>query len=350
MKEIYVLHEYGAESHYNGLLALCYDNGIKLKFREFRVLHLIGSGIEHRNIKRIFKQIVNILFLVSLIWSKGKIVVLGMHPYDKRLTILSFLLKRHKVFYHTSFTMWNPLDTIKYKNVTESQKKRLERFLNEQVRHIFAVTKKAKNSIIENTNYPANKITVVYHSYLVNLEPSKEKPAVDSYIYVGRMDWDKGIKEICEYFGTHPDRELTMIGAGDNLSYVKKMADKYTNISYIGYIKGISKLMPYYQKSAYFILNSKRTKEWEELFGQVLIESMSCGCVPIAVEHSGPKEIIKHNVNGFLFKEGELSLMLDIVHDIDCMAYSQIRNAALHRGHEFKSSNIAKYWKPIIEI
>lgn len=108
--------------------------------------------------------------------------------------------------------------------------------------------------------------------------------------------------------------------------------------------------MPYYQKSAYFILNSKRTKEWEELFGQVLIESMSCGCVPIAVEHSGPKEIIKHNVNGFLFKEGELSLMLDIVHDIDCMAYSQIRNAALHRGHEFKSSNIAKYWKPIIEI
>ncbi len=60
MKEIYVLHEYGAESHYNGLLALCYENGIKLKFREFRVLHLIGSGIEHRNIKRIFKQIVNI--------------------------------------------------------------------------------------------------------------------------------------------------------------------------------------------------------------------------------------------------------------------------------------------------
>lgn len=350
METVYVLHEYGANSHYNGLLTLCIENNITLKFREFRIFHLIGSGIKHKNIKSVFKQVVNFFFLVNLVFSRNKIVVLGMHPYDKRLPILSFLLKRHTVFYHTSFTMWNPNDTEKYRNVTVSQRKRLENFLMNQVRHVFAVTKKAKESIIANTCYPQEKISVVYHSYLVKLEASSKIPSLNSYIYVGRMDWDKGIKEICEYFAIHTDRNISMIGDGENLAYVKNMALKYANIHYEGYIKGILKLKPHYQKSAYFILNSKKTQEWEELFGQVLIESMSCGCVPIAVNHSGPKEIICNNVNGFIFQEGKLPLMLDQIHLMDDKSYMKIRNAACHRGAEFKSSNIAKYWKPILEI
>lgn len=141
-----------------------------------------------------------------------------------------------------------------------------------------------------------------------------------------------------------------MVGDGDDLAYVKDMASKCSNIQYVGYVKGIMNLMPFYQQSAFFILNSKRTQEWEELFGQVLIESMSCGCVPIAVNHSGPKEIITHNVNGFLFAEGDLSKTLDVIHTMNENDYMAVRNAACHRGHEFESSKISEHWKPVLEI
>lgn len=176
MKKIYILHEYGSNSHYNGLLALCNDNGITPIYREFRFLHLVGSGTIHKNAKRVFKQVVNFLFLINLVCTRGKTIVLGMHPYDRRLPILAFILRRHKVYYHTSFTMWNPAETVKYRNVSSSQKRRLENFLTNQVRHIFAVTQKAKNSILANTHYPAEKISVVYHSYFAKLKTSNVLP------------------------------------------------------------------------------------------------------------------------------------------------------------------------------
>ena len=49
MKTVYVLHAYGANSHYNGLLALCQQEGIKLVFREFRVYYLTKQALKNKN-------------------------------------------------------------------------------------------------------------------------------------------------------------------------------------------------------------------------------------------------------------------------------------------------------------
>lgn len=349
MSRIYVLHEYGSKSHYNGLQALCNKKGIELKFREFRFLHLIGSGIEHKDVKRIFKQTINFLFLIDLLLSKGKIIVLGMHPYDWRLPILRFILKKHKIFYHTSFTSWNPMDMEKYRKTSEKKIKRIKDFVMNDVIHVFAVTQKAKSSICGFTHISPEKVSVVYHSYNFNLKPG-DLPPKDTYIYVGRMDKQKGIKEILKYFSEHPNISITLIGDGDELSYVKNMTSKNTNIHYKGYVKGLSNILPYYQNNAFFILNSKRTEEWEELFGQVLIEAMSCGCVPIAASHSGPCEIINPGVNGFLFLESDFKNQMDVISSLDEETYVKTRKASIKRGHEFESSCIAERWKPILML
>ena len=39
---------------------------------------------------------------------------------------------------------------------------------------------------------------------------------------------------------------------------------------------------------------------WNEPFGLVMIEALSCGTPVVAYPHGGPKEIVKNGVNGFL--------------------------------------------------
>lgn len=348
MKKIYVLHEYGAENHYNGLKYLCKQHNVKIVFREFRVLHLVGSGIKHRKFNRVLKQFVNIIFLMELLLTRNKKVLLGMHPYDNRLPILSYILKRHKVYYHSSYTTWFPYEKDNTKNTSGEKLDRIKRFINKQVIHIFAVTKKASDSLCAFTGVDKKKVSIVYHSYLNHLS-MEAIPPLTNYIYIGRMDTSKGIEEICEYFAHHSDLHLTLIGDGNKIDYVKKMSTIYKNINFVGFVKGLTKLQSFYNKNAFFILNSKKTKEWEELFGQVIIEAMSCGCVPIAVNHSGPKEIISHGVNGYLFEEGGLASAIDSACSLSLEKYNEIRNNSFKRGHDFESNKIASYWKPILE-
>lgn len=347
-KKIYVLHEYGSNSHYNALKQLCNNNGIELVFREFRVIHLVGSGIEHRKLKRILKQFVNFAFLFNLTFTKGKKIVLGMHPYDWRLPILDFILRNHTIYYHTSFTLWFPNETIAYANTSVRKQKRIKRFINYKVKHIFAVTQKAKESLVSFCNCSPDKVTVVYHSYTLDLQPDK-MPPINTYIYVGRMDKDKGVIELLDYFSIHTQLKLTLIGEGELNLMVKEYSHKYDNIVNKGFIKGLEKLMPFYQKNCFFILNSKKTKNWEELFGQVLIESMSCGCIPIAVSHSGPKSIITNCKNGVLFEEGDVNQALDRSQQLSLKDILVVRQNAIQRGRMFGSRRLSVRWKTIIE-
>lgn len=348
VNKIYVLHEYGSSSHYNGLAYLCEEHGIQIVYREFRFLHLIGSGIKHRNLGRIFKQAVNFLFLLSLLFTRGKKIVLGMYPYDKRLPILSFLLRNHVIYYHTSYTTWFPEEMERTHGVSKRKQQRLKRFINVQVRHIFAVTTKAKESLCAFTGVEDSKVSVVYHSYRKQLNKGIIPP-LENYIYVGRMDVSKGIEEMCQYFLAHPKLTLTLIGVGNLVPLIQKYMKNSTNIKYVGFVKGLDQLKEYYKNNAYFILNSKRTKEWEELFGQVVIEAMSCGCVPICSNHSGPKEIITSGVNGFLFDENKFKECLNQIQSyMTNKKFEKMRNEAYSRGHDFESRKIAKKWIKVL--
>lgn len=348
LNKIYVLHEYGSNSHYNGLAYLCEEHGIQLVYREFRFLHLIGSGIKHRNCGRIFKQVVNCFFLFILLFTRGKKIVLGMYPYDKRLPILSFLLRNHVIYYHTSYTTWFPEEMKRTQGISEQRQQRLKHFINVQVKHIFAVTTKAKESLCAFTGVEESKVSVVFHSYRKQLDKGVTPP-LETFIYVGRMEASKGIDEMCQYFSAHPKLKLTLIGTGNLVPLIQKYSKGSTNIMYVGFVKGLDKLKEFYKKNAYFILNSKRTKEWEELFGQVIIEAMSCGCVPICSNHSGPKEIITSGVNGFLFDENKVEECLNHIQSyMTNKKYEEMRNEAYSRGHDFESRKIAKKWVKVL--
>lgn len=349
MDKIYILHEYGSNNHYNGLQYLCDHHRIKLIFREFQIFRLVGSGIKHKNIARIIKQITNLFFLINLLFTSNKTIVLAIAPYNWRLKLLSYLLRNHKLYWHTSNTFFDPQKYPFLKNIPQKRIDFWKYFINFRIEHIFAVTEKTKKCIIDYFDISPDKISVVSHSYRIDLHPSDIIPSPKNFIYVGRIDSQKGIEEICDYFIQNPHLYLTLVGKGNQENYVKNIIKKHINIKYLGYISDINKLMTIYQKNAFFLLNSKQINYWEELFGQVLIESMACGCIPIAVSHSGPKEIIENNKNGILFEENQLKHAIDKATQMTEEKYLSLRNEAIIRGRQFYWEKISERWLSILK-
>jgi glycosyltransferase involved in cell wall biosynthesis len=117
----------------------------------------------------------------------------------------------------------------------------------------------------------------------------------------------KAIKKICIDI---PDFKIIIAGDGEDkykiLSFIKKN-NLQKNIFLIGYVKNI---FPYINSSQGFILSSL----WEDP-GFVLIEAGACK-IPVFSSDClvGPKEIIKDNINGILFKSNDVN---DFVKNFD---------------------------------
>lgn len=131
---------------------------------------------------------------------------------------------------------------------------------------------------------------------------------------------------------------------------VENYALKYPNIVYVGYINGLKSMIPYYLQSNFFVLNSKKTATWEELFGISLIETMASGLVPLVVNHSGPKEIVSHQINGYIFYEGQAEKYIDyVVNEMDKDEYDKLRIHAILDAKKYHSSKISEKWKSILD-
>ena len=134
------------------------------------------------------------------------------------------------------------------------------------------------------------------------------------FIAVGRLTRQKNFLMLCKAVKklilNFPDFILVIAGDGEDknkiLSYIEKN-NLEKNIFLIGYIKNI---FPYINLSQGFILSSL----WEDP-GFVLIEAGACK-IPVFSSDclEGPKEIIKDNVNGILFKSNDLN---DFVKNFD---------------------------------
>lgn len=346
-KTIYVLHKNGAKSHYIALEHLLNTHHIILKHREFSVFSKLFKGIFSLNFLLIKKQLINLSFLCNLLFSKNKKIVLGIAPFDSKLNRLTKILKNHQVFYHTSWTYWDKTFHPKNKNNTPKIFEQWRQFLEEDVKHIFTVTNQSKQQLLKNYKIPENKINTVYHS-LDNsfLKKTKNNRTNNSFIYLGRLVPQKGIEEILSYFSNNPNHTITIVGKGKLEKIVSDFATKYKNITYIGHTNNKSELAELMSKHEYCLLNSIKTKKWEELFGLVIIESMAQGLIPISTNHSGPKEIITEDI-GFLFEEQKLN---DTLNTITSQEFDIKKSKASKiKAHNFLQEQIAPLWMPILE-
>lgn len=345
-KIIYVLHEHGEPSHYLALEKLAEQNNCIVKYYEFLLYRQFKSCLKRPF--KVFRLIRNIWFLVSLPYRKPIKVVVGIAPFNSLLPRLRDMLSKHETYFHTSYFCWDGTSYF-HRPASWEVVAVWKKWVSSEIKHVFSVSEATKKQLVDHNYAIPSRVTVVYHSYNEKLLPVNHFIKTNTFLYVGRLEEAKGISELLAYFEKNSDLSLTIVGDGPNRDEVLRYSLKNSNIHYVGYVKSLKEIMFYYQTNSFLVLNSHKNKSWEELFGMVLPEGMACGCVPIATDHSGPKEVITNEIDGFLCPEGQICDYINSAAQMSNEKYQSMRECAIRRGMNFSSDIVAQRWSILFE-
>ena len=110
-------------------------------------------------------------------------------------------------------------------------------------------------------------------------------------LFVGRLIEIKGVKLLVEIAKKLKHIHFVFIGSGPLETYLKRYEKEYRNIHFIGEIKNF-KLSKYYSAADVLVVPSL----YDEGFGRVILEAMSCGTPVIASNRGGIKEYVNPSV------------------------------------------------------
>lgn len=240
---------------------------------------------------------------------------------------------------------------------------------------VVMTTEPAKNALnqkfdIESTVIPHACDTSVY-------KPDKTVRSRDNIVlFVGKLIEKKGITELLHIAKQNKEYEFWFVGKGPLKVDVLKHEKKTDNVKYFGFIDSNERLASIYSRASVLVLPSKSVEptgfkddimsrippyrwqhiQWEELFGRVIIESLSCETPVIASAHSGPTSIINDQV-GVTIEEkriGELDIdkFETAIHQL--LEDDEKRQHMSQAGREYIKSNydvpvVAKKWLNIFD-
>lgn len=179
-------------------------------------------------------------------------------------------------------TVW---EVIPHNNEGIRGRKSFKALAYEHIDHFLAVTNLAKQALIKE-GVSSGKITVIPMGVDVKrFSPAKKNKSTKSIqiLFIGRLVEEKGVVELYEAYQNLVNKgykiELKLVGYG-NIYPPKNLAGiTYSTLPY-------SRIQEAYQQTDIFCLPSKTTKYWQEQFGMVLVEAMSCG-LPIVTTNTG---------------------------------------------------------------
>lgn len=204
---------------------------------------------------------------------------------------------------------------------------------------------------ISNSNFIKNRIKKNY-----NRDSKVIYPPVDIerfrlcfskenfYLSASRLVSYKKTKLIVEAFNQMPERELIVIGDGEEFEEIKAIAK--SNIKVLGY-QPYEVLIDYMQRSKGFVFTSL------EDFGIIPIEAMSCGTPVIALNDGGTKESVVDGINGVHFESQSRDDIIDAVIRFEKMEfnYEAISRYALNFSKENFKREFSKYIdKVLLEV
>ncbi|HMQ06349.1 MAG TPA: glycosyltransferase [Saprospiraceae bacterium] len=135
----------------------------------------------------------------------------------------------------------------------------------------------------------------------------KEGARENFILYVGRFAWEKGPDRLIHAFSQlkrQCDWRLIMAGDGPLLAEMKLLAKKLEvedKIEFPGKVKDVDAL---YSKASVFVLPSR-----VEGFPNALCEAMIAGLPVICFDGFPADEIIHHNYDGIILKDGDIDML-----------------------------------------
>lgn len=196
----------------------------------------------------------------------------------------------------------------------------------------------------------------------VDIDSFKPKRKLNQIAYIGRfsvLTQNKGQDILIEQFKkltkakNFTDWKLVLaggseVGAEENIKKLKTLS-KGHNIEIVespsfDKLKNILGQSKIFWSAAGYGVDENKNPEKVEHFGITLVEAMSAGCVPVVYNAGGPKEVVEHGKNGFLWqKKGELLKLTEgIINDGHLTKTSKDAIKSSNKfGHQnFKKSSI----------
>ncbi|HYI66747.1 MAG TPA: glycosyltransferase [Candidatus Limnocylindrales bacterium] len=108
-------------------------------------------------------------------------------------------------------------------------------------------------------------------------------------MFVGQMRPYKGVPHLLEAVAGHEELSVTLVGGGGLLDDYRALAERLhaTNATFAGRVPDEALRMLYAQHDVIVLPSTTRA----EAFGLVLLEGMSAGCVPVASDLPGVREV-----------------------------------------------------------
>ncbi len=192
--------------------------------------------------------------------------------------------------------------------------RKLETYCMKRATHIVAINDRLKNEII-NRGIAPDKITVVGNAVDIDFithQKGRSNPNLNieiSFGYVGSISPIEGLSYLVSLFrDKFTANKLIIYGTGKE-SEVKKLIQEINdapNIHFVGAIKRTEIFRAY--NNIDVIVNPRvKLKITESVTPLKPLEAMAFGKIVIASDVGGMKELIQHNLTGFLFKADDIS-------------------------------------------
>lgn len=193
----------------------------------------------------------------------------------------------------------------------------------------------------------------IYIPHIVTFIPQKRN-RLDTKIAlsVGRYTSDKRQELLIRCWSKIKDKRgwvLWIVGAGEEENRLRRLIDELHVTDSVFLIPSRKNIELIYRKSSLFLFTSRA-----EGFGMVLLEAMSFGIPCISFDcPSGPRDIIKNELNGYLVDNGNGPALTETISDYFMLPAEKIdymsRNA-METVEKWKTDKIMKKWKKNVFI
>ncbi|MEN0045657.1 MAG: glycosyltransferase family 4 protein [Bacteroidota bacterium] len=183
----------------------------------------------------------------------------------------------------------------------------------------------------------------------------KEIAKTNNFVYLGRLVSDKGVDLAIEALAALNNQvpeqisfNLTIIGDGEERIKLEKRVNELglkKQVRFTGILKG-ELLARELNQHQYLIAPSR----WDEPFGNVALEGMACGCIPIVSSGGGLPDAVGEA--GLVFDSGDIDslvhCMKTLVED-EKMKQQLLRNTSSHLTQHLASNVAKRYYNVLLE-
>ncbi|MBN1151458.1 glycosyltransferase family 4 protein [candidate division WOR-3 bacterium] len=182
--------------------------------------------------------------------------------------------------------------------------------------------------------------------------PGGEKSAIPLLVYVGRVKKykrvDLPLKALKELKRDFPGIKLVIVGDGDALTGLKKIASKMLNpedYEFKGFVSLEEKV--YWMRKANIVVNTSEKEGW----GLTGVEANACGTAVVASDSPGIKDSIIDGISGILVRHGDLDDLTKAVSNLlkDVEQRKKIETGAIERVKDLTWENAAEKTYQLME-